>query len=63
MSFTTRSAGALEFARFDLIFVPYSHYDETKTLLYPTTSIYLMNADGGQLPALGSDVVCPHVQP
>ena len=49
MSFTTRSAGALEFARFDLIFVPYSHYDETKTLLYPNTSICLMNADGKQL--------------
>ncbi|MEM6891686.1 MAG: hypothetical protein AAF636_26725, partial [Pseudomonadota bacterium] len=47
-SFTTRSAGALEFARFDLIFVPYSHYDETKTLRYPTTSICLMNADGEQ---------------
>lgn len=48
MSFTTRSAGALEFAHFDLVFVPYSHYDETKTLLYPITSICLMNADGGQ---------------
>jgi len=42
------SKGALEFARFDLIFVPYSHYDETKTLLYPTNSICLMKADGGQ---------------
>ncbi len=38
----------MEFARFDLIFVPYSHYDETKTLLYQTTSICLVNADGVQ---------------
>jgi hypothetical protein len=49
ISFTTRSAGTLEFARFDLIFVPYSHYDETKTLLYPTTSICLTKADGEQV--------------
>lgn len=27
-------------------FLPYSHYAETKTLLYPITSICLTNADG-----------------
>jgi len=35
-----------------LIFVPYSHYDETKTLLYPITSICLTNADGEHYVAL-----------
>jgi len=49
MSFTNRSAGALGFARLDLIFVPYSHYDETKTLLYPINSICLMNPVAGQV--------------
>ena len=31
------------------IFVPYSHYDEPKTLTYFTKPICLLNADGGQL--------------
>jgi len=43
---TSPLAGAMEFARIDPIFVPYSHNDETKTLLYPITSVRLMNADG-----------------
>jgi hypothetical protein len=30
------------------IFVPYSHYDEPKTLSYFTRPVCLLNADGGQ---------------
>jgi hypothetical protein len=30
------------------IFVPYSHYDEPKTLSYFMQPICLLNADGGQ---------------
>jgi hypothetical protein len=30
------------------IFVPYSHYDEPKTLSYFMQPVCLLNADGGQ---------------
>ena len=46
MSLTTRSAGAFEY--FGFIFVPYSHYDETKILPYSMTLICLSITDGEQ---------------
>ena len=58
ISLTTRSAGALEFARFDFIFVPYSHYDEPKTLSYFMQLICLTNDDGEQDAGLGVVRLC-----
>ena len=46
MSFTTACAEGFEC--FAFIFVPYSHYDEPKTLSYFTKPAWLLNADGGQ---------------
>jgi hypothetical protein len=46
MSLTTRSADTFEC--FAFICVPYSHYDEPKTLSYFMRPICLLNADGEQ---------------
>ena len=45
MSFTTAPADGFEC--FAFIFVPYSHYDEPKTLTYFMRPACLLNADGG----------------
>jgi hypothetical protein len=52
MSFTTACAEGFEC--FVFIFVPYSHYDEPKTLSYFTRPVCLLNADGGHATAAGA---------
>ena len=47
MSFTNARVDG--FDCFVLIFAPYNHYDEPKTLSYFMHSICLLNADGEQL--------------